>query len=144
MHAIQPFWLQLQLHSPSKKAILSASIAGADDTKVFNINIMWSCLANMIEPSDLSKHIRRAWDTPVITATYNIMMYTSQSLVDTARLIAVVTPHAGDWLHASPLTAMGLWLSDKAIRVSIGCQLGTIICRLHTNAYVALRLMPEV
>ena len=26
--------------------------------------------------------------------------------------------HAGDWLHASPLTAVGLWLSDEAIRVA--------------------------
>ena len=46
--------------------------------------------------SDLSKHIQQALDAPVTTVAYNILMSTSQSLVDQARLKAVVTPNAGD------------------------------------------------
>ena len=42
-------------------------------------------------------------------------MSTSQAPVDLATLKVVVTPHAGDWLHAPLLTAVGLRLSDKAI-----------------------------
>ena len=52
--------------------------------------------------------------------------------MDLARLKAVVTPHAGDWLHAPPLTAVGLRLSDAAIRVAIGYRLGTNTCQPHT------------
>ena len=59
-------------------------------------------------------------------------MSTSQSSVDLARLKAVVTPHAGDWLHAPSLIAIGLWLSDEAIRLAIGYRLGTNICQPHT------------
>jgi len=36
--------------------------------------------------------------------------------VDKARLLAVSSPHAGDWLHALPVTAVGLRLSDEAVR----------------------------
>ena len=115
-----------------QEAILSASVAGADDTAVSNIKTTWSCLANTTEPSDLSKHIQRAWDAPVTTAAYNVLTSTSQSPVDLARLKAVVTSHAGDWLHAPPLTAVGLRLSDDAIRIAIGYRLGTNICKSHT------------
>ena len=86
-----------------QEAILSASVAGADDTAVSNIKTTWSCLT---EPSDLSKHIQRAWDAPVTIAAYGVLMSTSQSPVDLARLKAVVTPHACDWLHAPPLTPL--------------------------------------
>ena len=117
---------------PLQEAILSASVAGADDTAVSNIKTTWSCLANTTEPSDLFKHIQRAWDAPVSTVAYNVLMSTSQTPVDLARLKAVVTPHAGDWLHAPPLTAVGLRLSDEAVRVSIDYRLGTNICQTHT------------
>ena len=46
----------------------------------------------------------------------------------------MVTPRAGDWLHASSLTAVGIRLSDEAIRVAIGYRLETTICQLHTCA----------
>ena len=117
---------------PLQEATLSASVAGADDTSVSNIKTTWSCLANTTEPSVLSKHIQRARDAPVTTAAYNFLMSTSQSPVDLARLKAVVTPHAGDWLHAPPLTAVGLRLYDEAIRVASGYRLGTNICQPHT------------
>ena len=51
--------------------------------------------------------------------------------VDQARLKALTTAHAGDWLHAPPLTAVGLRLSDETIRVATGFRLGTIICQPH-------------
>ena len=44
----------------------------------------------------------------------------------------MVTPHAGDWLHASPLTTVGLRLSNEAVRVAIGYRLRTNICQPHT------------
>ena len=87
----------------------------------------------MTEYSDMSKHIQQAWDAPVTTAAYKVLMSTSQSPVDLARFKAVVTPHAGDRLHAPPLTAVSLRLSDEAIRVAIGYRLGTNICQSHTR-----------
>ena len=119
-------------HAPLQEAILSASATGVDETALSNIKTTWSCLINATEPSYLSKQIRRDWDAPVTTAAYNFLMSTSQSPVDLARLKAVVTPHAGDWLYAPPMTAVGLRLSDEAIRVAIRYRLETNICQLHT------------
>ena len=104
---------------PHQDAILSPSDAGADDTAVSNIKTTWSCPANTIEPSELSKHIHRAW--------------TLQSQqVDQVRFKVVITPHAGSWLYASPLTSVDLLLSDEAIRVTNAYQLGTNICQHYT------------
>ena len=132
MLAPSAFLVSVAATLPLQEAIRSASVAGADDTAVSNIKTMWSCLANTTGPSDLSKHIQRAWDAPVTTSAYNDLMSTSQSPIDHARLEAVVTPHASDCIHAPPLTAAGLWLSNEAIRVAIGYQLETNICQPHT------------
>ena len=98
-----------------QKAILSASAAGADDTAVSNIKTTLCCLANTTESSDQSMHIQRAWDASVTTAAYNVLMPTSLSPMDLARFKAVVTAHAGDWLHASPLIAVGLRIAHPRI-----------------------------
>ena len=50
---------------------------------------------------------------------------------DTARLKAIAAPHAGDWLNTPPITAIGLRLSNEAIRVAVGCRLGCITCQPH-------------
>ena len=49
-----------------------------------------------------------------------------------ARLLASVTPHAGDWLNAPPLTAAGLRLTNDAIRIAVGLRLGSNLCWPHT------------
>ena len=43
-----------------------------------------------------------------------------------------MSPHAGDWLNASPITAVGLRLSNDAIRIATGLRLGTNLCWPHT------------
>ena len=124
---------------PLQEAILSASAAGADDTAVFNIKTTWSCLVNTTELSDQSpvQANQRAWNAPVTTAAYNVRMSISQSPVNLGRLKAVVASHTGDWLHAPPLTAVGLRVSDEAIRVAISYRLGTNTCQPHTCVCVA-------
>jgi len=52
--------------------------------------------------------------------------------VDKARLLAAASPHSGDWLHAPPITAVGLRLSDEAIRVAVAHRLGSKACDPHT------------
>ena len=56
---------------------------------------------------------------------YNTLLAACTTAVDQARLKAMVRPHASDWLHAPPLTAVGLRLSDEAIRVATGIRIGT-------------------
>ena len=51
---------------------------------------------------------------------------------DGARLKDAGAPHAGDWLNDPPITAVGLTFSDGAIRVAVGCRLGSATCQSHT------------
>ena len=83
------------------------------------------------EPIEASKHIQRAWDTPIITVAYNEILARCALPVDQARLEALTTRMLVIGLHAPSLTAMGLRLSDEAIRVATGFRLGTIICQPH-------------
>ena len=117
---------------PLQEVILSSSLAEVEDKAVSIAKASWLNISNTIEPLDSIKHIQRAWDTPVTTATYNNLLAACTTAVDQARLKAMVSPHAGDWLHASPLTAVGLRLSDKAIRVATGIRIGTNLCQPHT------------
>jgi len=55
----------------------------------------------------------------------------SNSLSDTmdkARLLAVTSPHSGNWLHALLLSNCGLRLDDNAVHVAVGLRLGANIC----------------
>ena len=45
---------------------------------------------------------------------------------------AAGAPHAGDWLNAPPITAVGLRLSDEAIWVAVRYRLGFVTCQPHT------------
>ena len=49
-----------------------------------------------------------------------------------ARLLAVSAPHAGDWLNAPPMSAIGLRMSNEAVRVATGLRLGANLCSPHT------------
>jgi len=61
----------------------------------------------------------------------NSLLLTATSSIDQARLLAAVSAHAGDWLHAAPISSIGLRLSNAAIRVAVGHRLGTNKCQPH-------------
>ena len=96
----------------------------------FKLDI-WKTLTPNAEPIDGIRHIQRAWDTPVAQSAYIHRQTRSDTAADTARLKAIAAPHAGDCLNAPPITAIGLRLSDEAIRVAVGFRLGCITCKPH-------------
>ena len=53
------------------------------------------------------------------------------SEVDVAKMKAAGAPHAGYWLNAPHITAVGLRLSKEAIRIAVGCRLGSITFQPH-------------
>ena len=75
-------------------------------------------------------------------AGYNSLLQTCFSLIAQARLKALATPHVGDWLHAPPLTSMGLRLSDEAIEWQLAIALAQLYPN-HTPASAGEWLMPE-
>ena len=53
------------------------------------------------------------------------------SPADSARIRAVRSPGAGDWLHAIPLANIGLRLDDLAISLAVGLRLGGPLAHAH-------------
>ena len=48
--------------------------------------------------------------------------------------MAVSCPESGAWLHALPIAALGLRMSDDVVRVAAGLRLGVLLCRPHLCA----------
>ena len=51
--------------------------------------------------------------------------------IDRARLLASRSKESGAWLHALPLSALGLRLDDDHLSVAVGLRLGTPLCSPH-------------
>ena len=72
------------------------------------------------------------WDLPVCEFKFNRLLESLQSMSEQARLRAVCQKGASDWLHAMPVTSLGLKLSDAEVRISCGLRLGSPLCHTHT------------
>jgi len=68
----------------------------------------------------------------MVMSTLNLARIIDVGVVDKARLLTAASPHSGDWLHAPPITAVGLRLSDEAVRVAVVHRLGSKACEPHT------------
>ena len=108
----------------SAASTLPDSIWMQGDQSVASTETLWTGLANSPKPSQQTQHIQKAWDGPVAANQKNLILSRAPSDVDKARLLAVASPHSGDWLHAPPITAVGLRLSDEAVRVAVVHRLG--------------------
>ena len=82
--------------SQQDEILLASLLAGVEDKDVSNARATWNGLAMANEPIEASKHIQRAWDTPIITAAYNEILSRCALPVDQAPLKALTTLHAGD------------------------------------------------
>ena len=114
-----------------QNAILPETLRDTEDTMVAFTLEIWKILTLNAEPIDGIRHIQRAWDTPVAQSAYTHLQTRYDTPADTARLKAIAAPHAGDWLNATPITAVGLRLSDEPIRVAVGFRLASITCQPH-------------
>ena len=92
----------------------------------------WSVLGETSTPPTSASHSQHAWDDVIVKRISDRLLETAPDDNTGARLHAVMSPHAGDWLNASPITAVGLRLSNDAIRIATGLRLGTNLCWPHT------------
>ena len=51
--------------------------------------------------------------------------------VERARLLAAMNKVSGAWLHALPISSVGLRMDDSTLRIAVGLRLGTAICAPH-------------
>ena len=117
-------WLPLQ------DAILAGSVQSIEDHTVTEAKSIWMARANTTIPTETTKHVQKAWDTPITPAIVNRLLHNdSNTLTYMARLRAAAAPYSGDWLHAP---GVGLRLSDEAIRVAVSYRLGCATCQPHS------------
>jgi len=110
--------LQLQ------QSILPDSIRTVDDKSIESTESIWTNLSNSSKPAAELHHIQKAWDGRIAENHRSLILSRASCDVDKARLLAVSYPHAGHKLHAPPITAVGLRLSDEAVRVAVAHRLG--------------------
>jgi len=67
---------------------------------------------------------QRNWDSGIIMAALTSLTSKVTDAVSRARFLAAQSTHAGDWVHAPPITAVGLRQSNETIRVAVGMGLG--------------------
>jgi hypothetical protein len=92
----------------------------------------WEALSNEALPDPQIQGKQRSWDEIIVKNTFDLLLFNAISDEDKARLLAAKQPHAGDWLHAPSITAVGLRMSDEEIRLAAGMRLGSNVCEPHT------------
>ena len=101
------------------------------DEAVSTVRTLWTTTSNLPCPTVPSASKQATWDKPFIVRDKSAIQDSAPDSHHRARLLAVAAPHAGDWLHALPISSCGLRLDDEAIRVAVGLRLGLNICQPH-------------
>ena len=92
----------------------------------------WSSgLVNPSPPSGTEASQQKAWVSPYISQCVDTLLRDAPDDTARARLLAVSSPESGAWLHALPLSNMGLRMDDSTIRVAIGIRLGLPLAHPH-------------
>ena len=81
-----------------------------------------------------SQHKANCLVKPRVQATFKILLETASDPRAQARLLATTTKESGAWLHALPISSLGLRMDDKVVRIAVGLRLGVPLCQPH-NCY---------
>ena len=109
-----------------------SSIASASSDPAFQANLeAWKLLSNAAAPVGLEVTKQRSWDERCISSALTNLTANVTDAISRARLLAAQSAHSGDWLMAPLITAVGLRLSNEAVRIAVGVRLETNLCEPH-------------
>ena len=72
----------------------------------------WKELLNNNTALPVMKGIQKAWDTPLYESKYQELLNQQSDSLERARLLAVASENASDWLHAIPIANLGLKMNN--------------------------------
>ena len=87
--------------------------------------VQWTLSA----PVSPSSSRQKTWDLPHMKGTYDQHLQGASDCRSHATLLA--TEESGAWLHALPVSSLGLRMDDHTTRIAVGLRLGTPLCQPH-------------
>src|SRR6476469_9411636 len=93
---------------------------------------LWSALGGKVPPTGQDAIAQKMWDFQILQVVSERLLLEAPDDYTRARLHAVLAPHAGDWLNAPPMSAIGLRMSNETLRVVTGLRLGANLCAPHS------------
>ena len=92
---------------------------------------LWQATHENPPPSHSFSHRQPVWDSAIVKASFNALVVFAPDTQSRARLLAVSCPESGAWLHAMPISSVGLWMDDDVIRIAVSLRLGVSMCHPH-------------
>ena len=111
--------------------ILPARFHGVPDKALDMATNSWRKLSGTDIPKIKLRVKQKEWDRAVTKNNSTELLERAGGPLDKARLRAATAPHAGNWLLAPSITAVGLRMTNETIRVATGLRLGTKLCESH-------------
>ena len=68
----------------------------------------WSSGHDYLPPTGNDSFLQRAWDAPRVSAVADNLLNSAPDAISRARLLATSTKESGAWLHALPISSLGL------------------------------------
>ena len=90
----------------------------------------WKLLSEQ-ENIPVNPRFQSEWDSPIYIQKYNKLIVSAPTKKEKARLLAVSSQNASDFLHALPISSLGLKLADSTLRVACALRLGSHVCIPH-------------
>jgi hypothetical protein len=78
---------------------------------------------------------QRATDEPLVKIAVDNVLFTAQTQVGLARLLAISSLHAGVHSNAMPCSSVGTRLDNTSLRIAIALRLDAPVCEPHTCVY---------
>ena len=112
----------------TKQVVQSLLPTGFSDNNFFeNAFEMWKNLSGS-ECLPQNPLFQSEWDKPMYETRYQVLLQSTTSDAEKARLLAVSSPHASDWLHSIPIPSLGLHLNPMSLKIAISLRLGSPLC----------------
>ena len=73
----------------------------------------------------------QSWDDVSAQALAQQLLEGASNEVCRARLMVSAATESGSWLHALPISSLGLRMEDDSVRIAVGLRLSVPICGPH-------------
>ena len=111
--------------------LLPARLQAVTNTTVEKALEAWKQGHNKPPPPVSESSKQKSWDTPHVETCFDSILESAPDATACARIEAAARPESGAWLHALPVSSLGLRMDDEVVRVATGLRLGVSLCHPH-------------